>query len=76
MTLDKNTVDKLLMLGDDQLAMIIRGLAAQSGIDPSIINIGHAEINGIRNALRNATDEDLKRADELIRNYKNGMGGM
>ncbi len=75
MTLDKKTIDLILMMNDEQLSQVIRGLAANSGIDPNTLNIGPAEIRGIRTALSNATDNDIKRALELINDYKSGKGG-
>lgn len=75
MMLDKKSVSLLLMMNDEQLAQIIKGLAANAGIDPNSITIGPKEINGIRAALSNATDSDIQRAMELINDYKTGKGG-
>ena len=37
MTLDRNAVEKLLALNDKQLALVIKKLTAEAGIDPSLI---------------------------------------
>lgn len=76
MMLDKRAIDMLLTLDDAKLTMVIQKLAANAGIDPSSIKIGPAELNGIRSALSVATDGDLQRASELIKNYKNGSKGL
>lgn len=74
MMLDKRSVDFLLRLGDDQLIAVIKKLAADAGVDISSLNISHEQIAAIRQALSIATDDDLKRASELLRNFK-GSGG-
>ena len=72
MMLDKNAVNLLLSLDDNKLAAVIGKLAADAGIPPSSLNFGPKELAGIRSALSLATDDDLKRAGELLSNYKNG----
>lgn len=73
MTLDRNAVDKLLALNDKQLALVIKKLTAQAGIDPSLIQITPGNIQALRTALSMATDEDLARAGEqLAKLQKNG----
>ena len=72
MTIDKKTLDMLLMLDDDKLAAMIKRLAANSGIDISNVNISPKDLNGLRSALSPATDKDIERAVELIKSYKEG----
>jgi hypothetical protein len=72
MLLDKKTLDMLLSLDDDKLALVIKKIAADAGIPPQSLSIGKSEISGIRSALSMATDSDISRALELIKNYKNG----
>lgn len=66
MTLDRNAVDQLLSLNDKQLAIVIRKLSAEAGIDPTALQITPATISAIRAALSVATDEDLKKASEQL----------
>ncbi len=75
MTLDKKAIDMLLTLDDKRLAMVIQKLASDAGIDPSSLNIGAAQLAGIRSALSMATDSDIQRAGELLKNYKTGKKG-
>jgi len=61
MKLDRNAVNTLLSLDDDQLRAVIRGLAARSGVSMDALHISENDIAGIRRALRMATDEDIAR---------------
>jgi len=74
--LDKNAVNLLLSLDDTKLAAVINKLATDAGIPPNSLNLGATELAGIRSALSMATDSDLKRAGELINNYKNGKNNV
>ncbi|MBQ1232784.1 MAG: hypothetical protein IIW17_00035 [Clostridia bacterium] len=66
MTLDKQAVEKLLALNDKQLAMVIKKLTAEAGIDPSLFQMTPGNIQALRTALSMATDEDLARASEQL----------
>lgn len=74
MMLDKRSVDMLLRLNDDQLIAVIRRLASDAGVDVSSLNISHAQIQSIRQALSVATDDDLKRASEIIGGLRGSRG--
>ena len=75
MNLDKNSINMLLSLDDARLSTVIRQLASSAGISPNSINLGPKELSSIRQALSMATDGDLSRAAELIKNFKNGNRG-
>lgn len=70
MTLDKNTLDMLLKLPDDQLIMIIKGLAKEKGINLGDLNIGKEQLSALRRALAGADNADLARAAEILQGYK------
>ena len=74
MMLDKNSVQLLLRLGDDQLISVIKRLAENAGVDVSTLQITPTQLAGIRQALSIATDEDLQHASELLQNFKNSQG--
>ena len=74
MMLDKRSVDMLLRLNDEQLIAVIKRLASEAGVDTNSLNISPAQISGIRQALAIATDDDLKRAAELLKNFKGSQG--
>lgn len=70
MQLDKNTLNMLLSLNDTQLVNIIKTISEKSGLDLSNFNISSNDVQSIRYALENASDEDIKRAQESINNHK------
>ena len=70
MQLDKKTLNMLLALNDAQLTNVIRTISEKSGLDLSSFNITANDVKSIRHALENASDEDIKRAQESINNFK------
>lgn len=70
MQLDRRTLQKMLSLSDEQLMGVIRALAESSGLDLAGFNISPNDINSIRTALSGATDEDLRRASEQLRDFR------
>lgn len=64
MEFDREALERLLALNDTQLRFIIGRLAAEYGIDLSSFNIQSNDIESVRRALREATDEDLRRVTE------------
>ena len=70
MQFDKNSLNMLLALDDAGLLKIIKTVSEKSGLDLSSFNITPNDVMSIRRALENATDEDLKRAQESINNFK------
>lgn len=70
MQLDKNTLNMLLALNDAQLVNVIKTISEKSGLDLSGFNITTSDVRGIRSALENATDEDIKKAQESLNNLK------
>ena len=74
MQLDKNAIDRLLMLDDAGLWGVIRTIAAQSGIDlPK--KAAPTDIASIRAALGGASDADIAAAAELLKKFKEQNGG-
>ena len=74
MQLDKNAINKLLILDDSGLWAVIRMIAAQSGIAlPE--SISATEMSAIRRALGQASDADIAAAGELITKIKEKNGG-
>ena len=70
MQLDRNAINRMLTLNDDQLKSLIRSLAENSGLDLSAFQISPNDVASIRRALAGATDADLARAAEQIRDAK------
>ena len=70
MQLDQKMLQRMLSLNDDQLKSVILSLAETSGLDLSGFHISPDDVNSIRAALSGATDEDLRRASEQLRNFR------
>ena len=70
MQLDKNTLNMLLALNDAQLVNIIKTISEKSGLDLSSFNITQNDVKSIRHALENASDEDIRRAQESLNGFK------
>ncbi|MBS5724614.1 MAG: hypothetical protein KHW59_02405 [Clostridiales bacterium] len=66
MRIDKRTVDKIAGMPDDRLWKMILSLGASKGIDLSSIKVSPAELDKIRAALTQMTDEDIVRAMEIL----------
>ena len=71
MQLDRNALNKLLLLNDRQLEAVVLKLAAEYGLDLSEFHVTPGNIKGLREALRTADDEELTRLGEQLSN-----GGM
>ncbi|MBQ7321906.1 MAG: hypothetical protein IJW99_07395 [Clostridia bacterium] len=72
MKMDRNAVEALLAMEDEQLRAVIRSLAARAGVDLGALQISADDIAGVRHALRSATDEDIARAAEQLRQAGGG----
>ena len=72
MKLDKNTIDMLTRMSDENLWRIICALGVSSGIDLSGVTFGPKEMKNVRLALSQMTDDDISRAIEIVNNCKKG----
>ncbi len=70
MKIDKNAVDKISSLSDDKLWRVICALGSSSGIDLSTVKVTPAELDKVRLAMSQLTDDDIVRATEIISNCK------
>ena len=64
MQIDRKQLNNLLKLNDKQLQMIFIKIAKDSGLDPSQFNINLQNVQSIRNAIQNASDDDLAKIAE------------
>lgn len=69
MQLDRNALNRLLALSDKQLELLIQTLITQHGLDLSRFQIREGDMNALRHAIQNASDEDLL---ELSRQFGGG----
>ena len=74
MQIDRKSLEKLLTLSDRQLEFVIKKLASESGIDPSVLNINPNDIASVRRALSGATDDDIKMITKQYEDYKRNGG--
>lgn len=70
MKINKNTVDKISSLSDDKLWRVICTLGSSSGIDLSTVKVTPAELDKVRLAMSQLTDDDIVRATEIINSCK------
>ncbi len=69
MQLDKNMLNRLLTMNDDQLTSFIQKIASESGIDPAVLGINPNNIQSIRQALGGATEEDIRQLNAVYEDY-------
>ena len=74
MQIDRKQLERLLNLNDRQLEHVIKKLAAESGIDPSVLNINPNDISSVRRALAGATDEDIRMITKQYEDFKKNGG--
>ena len=59
MQIDRNALNKMLSLSDRQLQMLIEKLVTEYGLDLSRFQVREGDLDGLRRAMRSASDEDL-----------------
>ena len=73
MQLDRKSLDRLLSLNDRQLAAIVEKLATEYGLDLSRFQIQPGDMEGLRRAIRGASDRELlELTQQLSRGKSNG----
>ena len=70
MQIDQKTLNRLLSMRDDQLAAVIRKIAADAGIDPAALGLNPNNVAEIRRALGSASSEDLEQLGEIYNTYR------
>jgi hypothetical protein len=74
MILDKNALNRLLSLDDRQLKAVMERLAAESGLDLSAFNVSTGDLASVRTALSGATDQELEKLAQQLRQGKKERG--
>lgn len=67
MKLDRRALDRLLQMNDAQLRTFVDKLAGEYGLDLSALSVREGDMEGLRRALRMASDEQLL---DLTRNLR------
>lgn len=70
MQLDRNMLNRLLSMNDEQLSAFIRSIAVESGIDPAQLGLHPENIQSLRQALGGTTEEDIKQLNDVYNDYK------
>lgn len=74
MMLDKNAIERLLLLDDAALTAVIRQIAASAGVNTANLKFGKTELDNIRRALSLATEGDTSLAMDILKNFKKQSG--
>lgn len=59
MNFDKNSLNKLRSLSDEELIKILKDIAKEAGIDSENLKIGKGDVMKIRAFLSVASDDDI-----------------
>ncbi len=70
MKLDRKTLNRLLAMNDVQLRAVIDKLATEYNVDLSAFAVKEGDMQSLRRAIANATDEDLVRLAEQVQRGK------
>ena len=70
MQLDQKMLNRLLAMNDDQLGALIQQIAREAGIDPAELGLQPQNIASVRQALTNATDDDLEKLNQVYDDYR------
>jgi uncharacterized protein YihD (DUF1040 family) len=72
MQLDKNMLNHLTNMNDDQLIALIQKIATESGVDPAMLGITPSNLQSIRQALGSANQADLQHLNLIYEEYQKG----
>ena len=67
MQFDRTALERLLMLNDKQLEIVVKKLAEDYGLDLTALNVDATNIKKLREALRHADDETLQGLGEQLK---------
>lgn len=71
MNLDQNSLQRLLSLNDAQLRRVLKGLAADYGVDLSAFPLGDADLARLRSVLAAASPQDV---EQFLNQFSNLQG--
>lgn len=72
MNIDKKTLDMLASMPDDKLWQMLSVVASASGLKLPQNKPDEKSMAGLRNAVSELSDSDIKRASEIFARYKEG----
>lgn len=74
MQFDREALNRLLSLSDNQLRFVMTKLAAENGVDLSALRISTDDLDGARRVLNSASDEEIGRIAEQIEAARRARG--
>ena len=72
MQLNPQTLKSLLSMNDDQLAAVVKALAAEAGINAKALSLDADRMRELRGALGSVTNEDLSGLSKLYDDFRRG----
>ena len=72
MQIDRNMLDKLLKMNDEQLREVIETIAAEAGINPASLGLDPRNVQMLRQALGSANETDIRQIGAIYDAYKQG----
>lgn len=72
MNFDKKSLSKLLALNDEELALVIKEIAAEAGVDGKSFSVSKTDIAKIRTVLSLASDSDIA---QLLNQFGGSLNG-
>lgn len=66
MQLDKQSLNRLMKLNDNQLRTVLAGLLAEYGVDTGKVPLQTMDMSALRAILQAATDEDITRFMQMF----------
>ena len=70
MQIDRNALNRILGMNDEQLRTLITQIAQETGIDPAALGLNPQNIASVRQALSSATESDIQKLDALYADYR------
>ena len=70
MQIDRNALNRILGMNDEQLSALITQIAKETGIDSAALGLNPQNIAGVRAALSGATESDIQKLDALYADYR------
>ena len=74
MQLDKKSLERLLMLSDDQLRGVLGKLLSEYGVDVSRVPLAQMDMTALRTVLGAATERDIANFLQTFRNPSDRNG--
>lgn len=70
MQIDRNALNRILGMNDEQLRTLITQIAQETGIAPAALGLNPQNIASVRQALSGATESDIQKLDALYADYR------